>query len=93
MNAQNAKEYLPLVQALADGKTLQVEDYAGWVDLREEINFVFDPEDYRIKSEPRTFDIWLNEKRKRVLSVEDGDDNKDAKFSDWERITVMEVLK
>ena len=40
MNQQNAKEYLPLVQALADGKTLQVEDYAGWVDLREEINSI-----------------------------------------------------
>ena len=93
MNKDNAHEYLPLIYALANGKSLQIADGAGWVDLSEEVNFVFDPEDYRIKSEPRTFDIWLNEKRKRVLSVEDGDDNKDAKFSDWERITVQEVLK
>ena len=93
MNKENAQEFLPLVQALAHGKTLQIDGLAGWVDLSEEINFEFDPKDYRIKPELRTFDIWINEKTKRVISVEDGDHDDNNLFSDWERITVMEVVK
>ena len=93
MNAQNAREYLPLVQALADGKTLQTSCPSfGWHDI-EEYHFVKSPRHYRIKPEPRTFDIWVNEKTKRVISVEDGDHDDNNLFSDWERITVMEVVK
>lgn len=89
MNAQNAHEYLPLVQALANGKTLQVEDYAGWVDLSEEINFVFDPEDYRIKPEPRTFEIVRSKLTGDIYSAE----TYDGSSPNWEYITAQEVLR
>ena len=93
MNAENAHEYLPLVQALADGKTLQYKHSSkGWTDCNE-LYFDVMLECYRIKPEPRTFDVWRNEKTKRVLTVEDEDYGKDIKFPEWERITVMEVLK
>lgn len=59
MNAQNAKDYLPLVQALAEGKTIQ---QAGpkweWIDLAYEVSFCDAPNRYRIKQEPR--EIWSN---------------------------------
>ena len=92
MNAQNAKEFLPLVQAIAYGKIIQENFLGSWVDL-ENPSFSMGIEFYRIKPEPRTFDVWRNEKTKRVLAVEDGDDDKDDGFSEWERITVQEVIK
>lgn len=57
MNKENAKDYLPLVQALADGRMIQVKTVCGWVDS-ESIGFVFPPDQYRIKPEPREF--WVN---------------------------------
>lgn len=54
MNSQNAKQYLPLIQALAEGKTIQVLEVFNfspyWKDLDE---FVFNksPDNYRIKPE------------------------------------------
>jgi hypothetical protein len=89
MNAQNAHEYLPLVQALANGKTLQIEDYAGWVDLSEEINFGATPQDYRIKPEPRTFEIVRSKLTGDIYSAE----TYDGSSPNWERITVVEVIK
>jgi hypothetical protein len=90
MNAQNAREYMPLVQALADGKTLQLEGYAGWVDLNDEIHFGATPQDYRIKPEPRTFGIVRSKSCGSIYSEGDWD----GSYPDnWERITVVEVIK
>lgn len=57
MNKENAKDYLPLVQALADGKTIQLQMRDDWLDI-EETKFNFAPTEYRIKPEPR--EIWVN---------------------------------
>lgn len=59
MNKDNAKEYLPLVQALADGKVIQYfpDESEGWIDC-DEVNFMIDVNRFRIKSEPR--EIWRN---------------------------------
>lgn len=57
MNKHNAKEFLPLVQALADGETIQVktdEDPVIWLNI-DCPAFDKTPEDYRIK--PRTINI------------------------------------
>lgn len=51
MNAKNVNEYRPLLDALANGKKLQYWDEYSWVDLGEEINFSFSPEEYRVKPE------------------------------------------
>ncbi len=60
MNKDNAHLYLPLVQALADGKVIQsssgYKDARVWVD-RMEVNLTGEPECYRIKPEPREW--WL----------------------------------
>jgi hypothetical protein len=53
MTKQNAKEFLPLVQALADGKTLQMlSDNDGWVDINS-AEFFYSPSSYRVKPEPK----------------------------------------
>lgn len=63
MNSENAKDYLPLVQALADGRVIQVNVTYGsapekWIDS-EDIEFYHPASSYRIKPEPR--EIWVNE--------------------------------
>lgn len=62
MDKSNAAQFLPLVQAVADGKTIQLlkATFGGkreWIDLSpENITFgFFDPAFYRIKPEPRTY--------------------------------------
>ncbi len=60
MNKDNAAAFLPLVQALADGKTIQFNDGTDsapiWRNL-EEPSFMRFSERHRIKPEPREF--WL----------------------------------
>ena len=62
MNKDNAKDYLPLVQALAEGKTIQQRTWTDvnqweWRDADEVDLFRYNPSDYRIKPEPR--EIWV----------------------------------
>lgn len=60
MNASNAKDYLPLVQALAEGKVIQgyFEIDQLWRDIVE-LRFDAPTSQYRIKPEPR--EVWVNE--------------------------------
>jgi hypothetical protein len=63
MNKENAHQYLPLVQALAEGKTIQHNYNDAWQDmLGDSIAFGNVPEHYRIKPEPREWRItrWRN---------------------------------
>jgi hypothetical protein len=96
MNKENAHLYLPLVQAMADGKKIQYQqgckDNQYWVDFEEdeEIGFYDDPEDYRIKPEPRTFEIVRSKFTGHIYNAETYDGSAP---STWERITVQEVLE
>lgn len=57
MNKDNAKDYLPLVQALAAGKVIQIKEAGGgWADCNP--TFTINAENYRIKPEPR--EMWVN---------------------------------
>ena len=90
MNKENAHEYLPLVQALADGKTIQcryqIED--DWYE-ESEINFGWPLECYRIKPEPRTFKLYIIDTAdgKTVMTTHPTFDSR------WKQITVQEVLQ
>ena len=58
MDKNNAKDYLPFVQALAEGKTIQCKDKDGnWNDMNYNIGFNSEPEYYRIK--PETTKWWI----------------------------------
>lgn len=56
MTKENAKNFIPLVQALADGKTIQKNNGGVWEDL-EIVAFEAPSRYYRIKPEPRRW--WL----------------------------------
>lgn len=91
MNKENAHKYLPLVQALADGGTLQYRHSSkGWTDCNE-LHFDVMLECYRIKPEPRTFEIVRCKLSCGSIYNEATWDGSNPEI--WERITVMEVLK
>ena len=82
MNKSNAHLFLPLVQALAEGKTIQVKlDTGEWLDAIAPA-FNHSPEYYRIKPEP-VFDWaveachkngrkkWVNSGQTRGLTEEE----------------------
>ncbi len=98
MNRTNVHEYLPLVQALVDGKTLQYSKKTTsgqeWSDYEndDEFSFTSPPESYRIKPEPRTFEMWLTPTG-CMHTLLSNQFNIPWKISDCERITVQEVLK
>ena len=53
MNRQQAKELLPIIQAFAEGKTIQVREDIDWCYLGNEADFNLSPQRYRIKPEPK----------------------------------------
>jgi len=65
VNASNAKDYLPLVQALSEGKVIQYKyqksdkSYA-WMDLESSVDFCMPAEFYRIKPEPREIFVVID---------------------------------
>jgi hypothetical protein len=90
MNKENAHKFLPLVQALADGKTIQ---HIGPDDKWHDCNpcyFNIPPEHYRIKPEPRTWSVWVHESGNDILASIPTAWNQE---NSWKRITVQEVLE
>lgn len=57
MTREEAKELLPVIQAFAEGKTIQVKvtdnRWYDWEDKTSELNFNSGPQSYRIKSESK----------------------------------------
>lgn len=51
MTREEAKEMLPIIQAWADGKIIQVREKGRWVELCID-DFTYSPDRYRIKPEP-----------------------------------------
>lgn len=52
MNREQAKELLPIIQAFAEGKTIQVQEDIDWCYLGNDADFNLNPSRYRIKREP-----------------------------------------
>jgi hypothetical protein len=78
MNANQAKEWLPFIQAVADGKTIQISMSGGWVDISDVLGYLdCGVEHLRIK--PREFKNfalpweYIN-KRWNFATYRDGDD-------------------
>ena len=99
MNAQNAHLFLPLVQALADGKTIQFVTFRGyWVDCNPESDFKFngDPSLYRIKPEPpkpREYRLWVTANGHAVTPTNcDSILTEESVNAGWSEIIVREVL-
>ena len=55
MTRKNAKELLPIIQAFAEGKSIQrINSLGEWSDVTGDVLFYCNPEDYRIKPEPES---------------------------------------
>ena len=60
MNRERAKELLPIIQAFAEGKTVQMmKGDDDWFDVGDRCEW-FNALHYRIKPEPREFWIFTN---------------------------------
>lgn len=54
MTREQAKALLPIIQAKAEGKTIQVKAIDGmWYDDEDMLKFDSSPQNYRIKPEPK----------------------------------------
>ena len=55
MTRKEAKEMLPIIQAYAEGKTIQIKKEGDWLEVGKntEVYFSESPSDYRIKPEPK----------------------------------------
>jgi hypothetical protein len=51
MNREDAKRLLPIIQAYAEGKEIQVKTPIGWRPSSEMVHFELRPDHYRIKPE------------------------------------------
>lgn len=71
MNRERAKELLPVIQAFADGKTIQVRGRTSavpkWTDILSDPSF-FGNCEYRIKPEPRTLYVIYRGDGLRLIS-------------------------
>lgn len=59
MTREQAAKLLPVIQAFAEGKTIQVQRNDVWYDVKDRDSLTFESElkNYRIKPEPREF--WV----------------------------------
>lgn len=79
MNQSQAKEWLPLIQALAEGKTIQrvrSKDFGfatTWYDIKEEshLDFRLPPSCYRIKPDPKKQSCRMFLVKSRVAKIGD----------------------
>lgn len=60
MTREEAKEMMPIIQAYAEGRTIQFLDGGKWVNLFE-FDFCESPDRYRIKPEPKYRPFKTNE--------------------------------
>lgn len=52
MNRQQAKDLLPIIQAFAEGKTIEYYSNDNWIEDKN-FNFIDKAQNYRIKPEPK----------------------------------------
>lgn len=89
MNAQNAPLFLPLVQALAEGKEIEVYADSKWWDCKNP-SFDCSPEQYRIKAEPVEYEVWKAESG-NLYRVRPNDGDSFARYGEYKRIWIREL--
>ena len=103
MNKDNAKEYLPLIQALAEGKTIQYQPFGEnvganiypkgvWTDIKGEINFPHEAHCYRIKPETIELELWYHSRGGNTCDVKSTDKEQDWLKAGYRKIKMREIL-
>lgn len=58
MTREHAKQLLPIITAYAEGKIIEYKSLLGtWYVIGDNVSFGCLPHDYRIKPEPREFEL------------------------------------
>lgn len=94
MTREQAKQLLPVIQAWADGKTIQTNANAVWHDfLHENLSFEYEPQRYRIKPKPLEFWIQYNDKssRRSDFWTHEPKLTPDDKAAGWRNVKMREV--
>lgn len=93
MNRERAKELLPIIQAFADDKTIQLRGrYTdGWEDLRTSANFDDNDIEWRIKPEPRVF--WINDYADGSIYIHKSQASSNSAQSINSKIEVIKVIE
>lgn len=55
---ETAAKFLPIVQAMSEGKAIQYQDKTGCWRKADNIIFCSSPESYRVKPEPREWTLY-----------------------------------
>ena len=90
MTPEQAKQFLPLFQAVADGKTLQSLQGDEWKDVVSSITYK-SAERYRIKPEPMEFDVWVTVIGSKVYAIDNDMGNYEKEG--WRKIRVREITE
>lgn len=69
MNRENAKMLLPIIQAFAEGKTIEFQTADGDWTPSGTPSFNYDHNRYRIKPEPRTIRVLYNKTNAHFVTV------------------------
>lgn len=92
MTKETAREYLPLIQALADGQTIQALVGQRWIDCESPDFQVCPPENWRVKPQPRRW--WLNVCEHGITCYATETESKCSRgCNSVEHIEVVEVMK
>ena len=89
MTQEEAKEYLPIIKAFADGEAIEFYHFGAWRNA-----IAFDPEmaaHYRIKPEPLEFDVWVCPVGDRANATDS--DMLPYACEGWRKIRVREITE
>lgn len=91
MNRERAKELLPIIQAYSEGAEIQTQNYKNkaWLDLGDSPAFA-DGAVYRVKPEPRVFELWLDEESGFFCKASEVVDLVNPR---WKQIKVQEIIE
>jgi hypothetical protein len=90
MTREEAKKLVPIVQAFADGKTIQLRTGVGWQDIEDPV-FAGPISIYRIKPEPRRL-YFIELKSGKLRLYGDCPPRMDAKTEDEKFVEFVEVM-
>lgn len=99
MDREKAKALLPIIEAYANGETVQFLDGERWREGTQ-LDWSFPPQSYRIAPKPRTF-YGITYKHTSTITTYDTEEMRDNVYAGYsnrmkegdEKITLVEVLE
>lgn len=90
MNIDEAKAILPIIQAFAEGKVIQMKEDGKWKTY-DTYSFTSPAELYRIKPEPIELELWYNDANGATCAVLPNDKEQDWVNVGYRKIKMREI--